>query len=70
MLGLVGVVMLGGVIGMVGIVGVIGTVGVVPVGVVGVLDEDANRQLPRLGSVLASCAAPPKTQLVGIGFFW
>lgn len=34
---------------MVGIVGVIGTVGVVPVGVVGVLDEDANRQLPRPG---------------------
>lgn len=31
---------------------------------------DVNRQLPELGSVLLICAVPPKTQLVGTGFFW
>lgn len=29
----------------------------------------AKRQLPELGSLLVSCAAPPNAQLVGTGFF-
>lgn len=28
-----------------------------------------KRQLPELGSLLVSCAAPPNAQLVGTGFF-
>lgn len=32
--------------------------------------DDAKTQVPELGLALASIAAPPKSQLVGAGFFW
>lgn len=62
-----------GVMGVIG-VGVIGVVGVMKVGdgggiVLPPLDAGYWHD-PELGSVVVMVAVPPKSQLVGRGFFW
>lgn len=53
----------------------VGLTGACIVGVVGVEDDDdddddGKMHEPMLGLVVVTVAAPPKSQLVGTGFFW